>query len=519
MKGINIGITILFLALSGIMIMFAPDQFSMLIVGLQVVTVFVACFLGIYKSVMFIYGFRRGKLNVDDALTVQTTSIWLTIENHGSLFHEKTLDKIFSNYKNKVLKEQDEETIVCDIEDFINEDVLSVRAWQGLIVQIPGTLTGLGLIGTFIGLITGISTIEFSSVEAALSSISVLLTGIKTAFYTSICGVIFSIVFNIINRLTWNAMLRECENFVDIFHKEVLPSTNDQMRMRQEDYLSKIVSRLDRLPKNGFGMMEFAMGGSMDELMNEKTIMPQIQNALTNNEFTFYVQPRIELSTKKIIAVEALARWNHPTLGVLLPESFLPKLNRNGYIVKFDEYIWDLVCKQIRKWIDEGKRPTPVVLNIFKTDILAMDVPKVFEDLLNKYQLPPRFIEAEIGKNSFVFNPNLTASVAEKLRRLGIKVSMDDFDGDFISVEILEHIEIDGLNLDLKFLDNKQDRVIKTIFEKAKSLNCDLMAESIETSEQVTLLKRNGCEIGQGFYFYEPMTIEEYEALVSKEKA
>lgn len=514
MKRFIVGAAALLMIAGGLLLSLAPDTLSMLILLVMCLFVILGFSIGLMPALLYGSGFRTARQNMEQALDVQSTETWIAVFKFETLFRQKTLDNLFKDYKNVVEQQKEDDEIVSDIEEYINEDVLSLRTWQGLLNQIPGTLTGLGILGTFIGLITGISSIGFSSVEAALESIAVLLGGIEAAFYTSISGVILSIIFNILNRMIWNSMLREYGLFVETFHKIVIPSVEEQTRKKQNRDIKSILSRLDRLPKNpGFSLSVggSSMIGTAGAAANEQILMPQITEGLKKGEFTFYLQPRVDLVTRKFVAAEALVRWNHEALGVLTPSSFVPILEKNGYITRMDAYIWETVCKTIRRWIDAGVRPVPVSLNLSKTDILAMDVAGFFEQMLEKYRIPPRALELEIAKNAYTQSPGTTAEVAGDLRRLGFKVIMDGFDGDYISVNMLENVETDALKLDLRFMSGQEENDLQAIFDQARKLNIEMMAEGIENTEQITILRKAGCAVGQGYYFYKPMSIEEFE--------
>lgn len=511
MKKMIVFTAALLLTAGSLLLSLAPDTLSMLILIIMFFVVVLGFFLGLMPSLMYGNGFRTARQNIEQALDVQSTETWIAVFKLDAFFRQKELDKMFKEYRNRVEIQKEEGEIVSDIEEYISEDVLGLRTWQGFILQIPGILTGLGILGTFIGLISGISSIGFSSVEAALESISLLLAGIQTAFYTSISGVILSILFNIMNRLSWNSMLREYGLFVDVFHKIVIPSVEEQIRKKQNRDIRSILNRLDRIPKNPGFSLSVSGSGSNAAAANEQILMPQIVEGLKKGEFIFYLQPQIDLVSRKIIAAEALVRWNHETLGILTPASFVPVLEKNGFITKMDAYIWELVCKTIRKWIDAGIRPVPLSVNISKTDILAMDVTGFFESMLDKYHIPPRALDLEIAKNAYVQNPKTTNDVAGALRRLGFKVVMDGFDGDYISVNMLENVEADTLKLDLRFMSDFENTDIEAIFDKARKLNIEMLAEGIENTEQITNLKKAGCVGGQGYYFYKPMSIEDFE--------
>ena len=517
MRKFVVGTAALLLVADGLLLSLAPDTLSMMIMVGMTLVIVLGFALGLMPAIMFDSGFKSARQNIEQALDVQSTETWIAVFKLETLFRQKTLDKLFREYKNKVQEQKEDDAIASDIEEYINEDVLSLRTWQGLVLQIPGTLTGLGILGTFIGLITGISTIGFSSVEAALESISVLLGGIETAFFTSISGVILSILFNILNRIIWNTMLREYGLFVEAFHKIVIPSVEEQTRMKHSQEVRDILIRLDRIPKNpGFSLSVEGSGGR-ENVGNEQILMPQITEGLKKGEFTFYLQPRVDLTTRKYVAAEALVRWNHEALGVLTPSAFVPVLEKNGFITRMDAYIWEEVCKTIRRWIDAGIRPVPVYVNLSKTDLLAMDVAGFFEKMLEKYRIPPRALELEIAKNAYVQSPDTTNDVAGTLRRLGFKVFVDGFDGDFISINMLDNVEADALKLDLRFMQKHNENELQAIFEQARKLNIEMMAEGIENTEEISTLKRVGCTVGQGYYFRKPMSIQEFESSSGQE--
>ena len=515
MRKFIVGTAALLLVACGLLLSLAPDTTSMMILGVMCVIIVMGFFLGMMPTLMFTSGFHTARLNVEQTLDVQTMETWIAVFRLESLFRSKELDALFLEYKNKVEQQKEEDEIVSDIEDYISEDLLGLRTWQGLVVQIPGVLTGLGILGTFVGLIMGIRGISFSSVEGAMESIGQLINGIESSFYTSIAGVILSIVFNILYRMIWNSMLREYGLFVNSFHKVVLPSAKEQLQVKNNRDMRTILQRLDRIPKQAGFSLSSSSAGEGTPAANEQALMQQIMEGLKRNEFIFYLQPRLDLNTRKYVAADALVRWNHERMGVLTPASFVPVLEKNGFITRMDAYIWEKVCVTIRKWIDQGDRPVPISLNLSKTDLLAMDVTTFFEEMLEKYRIPPRALELEIAKNAFIQSPGTTSEVAASLRRMGFRVILDGFDGDYISLNMLEGVEADALKLDLRFVQDHGFNSLQAIFEKAKKLNIEMMAEGIENTEEIANLKRAGCTVGQGYYFQKPMSIEDFEAAIA----
>lgn len=515
MKKIVVLVAAVLLVISVLLLSMAPDTLSMMVLGGMCTVVILGFVLGLMPSMLYGNAFRYARRVIEQTLDVQASETWIAVFRLDSLFQQRQLDKIFANYKFKVNEQKENDEVVADITDYINEDILSLETWQGLIVQIPGVLTGFGILGTFIGLIMGISTIGFSSVEAALESVATLLAGIETAFYTSIAGVILSITFNILYRMIWNSMLREYGLFVDVFHKNVIESIDEQMRQKQSSDVKMILSRLDRIPKQG---AIAAGGGSQAPGLNgntEQALMSQITEAMRKEQITFYLQPIVELTTRKMVGAEALVRWQHETLGLMTPGSFIPILERNGYITRLDSYLWEQVCKNIRKWIDSGLRPVPISVHVSKMDLMAMDIPSFFAKMLEKYRIPPRALTIQVAKAAYVQAPGTTGEVVQSLRRMGFKVILNGFEGDYISLNMLDNVEMDAMNLDLRLLPNNEYVTIAAIFEQGRKLNIEINAKSIENAEQVTNLRRAGCSAGQGFFFYPPMSILEFETFDS----
>ena len=204
-----IAVAAVLLASAGILTALAPDTLSMMILLLMCALLALGYILGLMPCMQLTSGFSSARQSIDQALEVQTSDTWYAVFKMDTPFRQRELDKLFHLYRDEADTQKEAGEVISDIEDWISEDTLALQTWQGLVVQIPGTLTGLGIIGTFVGLLMGISGISFSSVEAALESVSVLLSGIEIAFYTSIAGVILSILFNIFNRMLWNSLLRE----------------------------------------------------------------------------------------------------------------------------------------------------------------------------------------------------------------------------------------------------------------------------------------------------------------------
>lgn len=507
-------IAAVYLTAVGLLFSMAPGILSMLILGAMTIIIAFGFLGSVMRMILYAEGFNRARKTIETSLDVQSAEPWLVLFKIENIFGQKDLDAAFRDYKLVVEQQKESNDLITDIDVYINEEFLSIRTWRGLTLQIPGTLTGLGILGTFIGLITGIGSIGFSTVEAALESISLLLSGIETAFYTSIAGVILSILFNIMNHLLWNVLMREYDMFLECYHKYIIPSSEEQEKQKMNSDFKEIITRLDRIPKKpGFTLSRSGevIEGSGN---NEQVLMNQVVQGLFNGEFTFYLQPAVEIRTGKIVRAEAQVRWNHNVLGVLSPSVFLPVLEKNGYITKLDSYTWDRVCAVLRGWMDRGIRPVPIAVNVSQMDILAMDTSDVFGKLLRKYSIPPRLLELEIEQNVYSQNTALISKAAGELRRMGFKVVMDGFDGDYISVNMLRGVEVDELKLNLHLIPDNGSASIQEIFEQAKKLSVEISAEEVESAEQITNLINAECSVGQGNYFNSPMCIDDFEKIM-----
>ena len=252
----------------------------------------------------------------------------------------------------------------------------------------------------------------------------------------------------------------------------------------------------------------------------EAKLMPEICNGMDNGEFTFYLQPKCVLQTGKIIGSEALVRWISPERGFVSPGQFIPVLEKNGFISKLDVYTWDKVCQTIRRWLDEGRTVLPISINVSRADIYSMDVVKVLKGMVDKYNIPTEYIEIEITESAYVENGSIIKDTEEAFKNAGFKILIDDFGSGYSSLNMLKDIDADVLKLDMKFLDlnpennDKGVSIITAVLDMARQLDLPTIAEGIETDEQLKLLELLGCEYAQGFYYYRPMPISEYEKLI-----
>lgn len=237
-KRVTLIVGFFFVIICGLMIVFSPDSLSMIFVIFQSVLMLLGYVFGIYRVSRYSDAFKSGRLSIKHTLDeIQSDEVWIPLSRKDSVFQNDSLDKDFEEYKELVAKKKmNPNATLPDIEDVFNEESISIKVWRMAINQIPETLTSIGILGTFVGLIIGVGSIGFSSVAAAVTSLKTLIDGIEIAFYTSIVGIILSICFNLINKFFWNVLLKDMYLFVDDFHKNVISSEEEQMRELQSKY-------------------------------------------------------------------------------------------------------------------------------------------------------------------------------------------------------------------------------------------------------------------------------------------
>lgn len=240
--------TVVIIAAGAMLLAFSPDGISMLFVALMMLLILAGYLQGLLPMMRFTNAFRRADGNLEKALSVQADDPWLVVRDNRELFGSSLLDGRFQKFvfRQEQYGRGGDRTGIADITDYISEAFLRNRTYDRLLVQIPGTLTGLGILGTFLGLLLGLRQTVFSSGESTLSSIGVLLSGVRLAFYTSIAGVILSILFTLLTAALKRGMYDEKEQFLLDFHHYILPSPEEQLRSQEIAFERKVLEGLDR---------------------------------------------------------------------------------------------------------------------------------------------------------------------------------------------------------------------------------------------------------------------------------
>ncbi len=290
----------------------------------------------------------------------------------------------------------------------------------------------------------------------------------------------------------------------------------------------------DTLIKNADAAMYKAKeeGKNMYQLytpsMSEKACMTMVlenamHKALKKDEFILHYQPQVDLSSGKINGMEALIRWNHPTLGLVPPNKFIPIAEETGLIAHLGEWVLKTACEQNKQWQQKGYRPITMAVNLSARQFQKHNVFKVVVDILRKASLDPLWLELEVTESDIMKNPDLAIETLCALNKIGVKIAIDDFGTGYSSLSYLKRLPVDKLKIDRAFIkditQNKDDAAItQAIIIMAQTLGLDVLAEGVETNKQLRLLQKLRCDTVQGFYFSRPIPANDAETLLIKQE-
>lgn len=251
-------------------------------------------------------------------------------------------------------------------------------------------------------------------------------------------------------------------------------------------------------------------------------IESEMNAALANGEFEMFLQPKVDVKTERICGAEALVRWRHPIRGIRVPATFLDLFESNGFITKLDAYMWEEACKYMVEMRKDGIA-VPISVNISRVHINNTDLTPMLLDLVHKYDISPDMLELEITENLFIDDVTELFEQMNKLKEAGFIIQMDDFGSGYSSLNMLRRAPVDVLKIDRFFLDEimstERGRIIvETSVRMAKQLDLVVVAEGVETKEQLDFLRNIHCDVAQGFYFSKPIPKEEFALLVAKEE-
>jgi PAS domain S-box-containing protein len=257
-------------------------------------------------------------------------------------------------------------------------------------------------------------------------------------------------------------------------------------------------------------------------MRREQELTNVMNEALEQGQFQVYLQPKYDLQSEHIAGAEALVRWNHPALGFISPGDFIPLFERNGFITELDRYVWDKTCGLIAEWMRKYGKYVPVSVNVSRRDIYQADLPQEFMALVQKYGLRPDQLHLEITETAYTENADQLIQVVGALKRLGFVIEMDDFGSGYSSLNMLAELPIDVLKLDMRFIQKQTSMdssrsILSFIISLARWMNLLVIAEGVETQQQIDLLRNMDCNYVQGYYYARPMPADAFAERLRQE--
>lgn len=247
--------------------------------------------------------------------------------------------------------------------------------------------------------------------------------------------------------------------------------------------------------------------------IEKKKLSEHLTVAIEEAQFQLVYQPKINLLSGKMIGIEALIRWNHPEKGVISPMDFIPLAEESGLILPIGEWVLREACQQHNKWQKQGLPPFVIAVNLSVRQLYQLNFVEQVEEILTEFKVEPHYLEFEITEN-IMMDVAHTLPVIKALKNLGVRLSLDDFGTGYSSLSYLKEFPFDEIKIDRSFLSThglniKDESIIKATIAMAQQLGLTVVAEGVETVEQLVFLQQNGCDHAQGYFFSQPLRLEE----------
>lgn len=270
--------------------------------------------------------------------------------------------------------------------------------------------------------------------------------------------------------------------------------------------------------KNGYKFFEKSM---FDQVLRKTEVEKALREAVKNNEFELYYQPQVEVSTGRIVSLEALMRWKNPELGFVSPVEFIPIAEETGLIVDIGEWVIRAACKQNKEWKSKGYCYDTIAVNVSSLQLRQRGFVELVKNILKEIGLKPEFLELEITESVLMESLEKSVEILNELRKIGVKTALDDFGTGYSSLNYLMKIPIDTLKIDKTFIDNvstnySQKSIIEGIIIIAHEMALDVVAEGVEVQEQLKILADKKCDKIQGYLFSKPYEAKDIEKILQK---
>ena len=302
----------------------------------------------------------------------------------------------------------------------------------------------------------------------------------------------------------------------------IYPLVDQTMQMENRFDRAKIAC--DTIRSNFSSCIAFYDNDLHDKEVFAEQLLEDMEEGLESGQFVVYYQPKYAIQGEKptLESAEALVRWIHPKYGMISPGLFIPLFEENGLIQKLDRFVWTQAARQIRAWRDTYGRIIPISVNVSRIDMYDPDLAAIFKGLVAENGLSPANLLLEITESAYTEDSDQMIHVVQGLRSEGFRVEMDDFGSGYSSLNMLASLPIDILKLDMAFIRNmlkgeRNVRMLELMMDIARFLSVPVIAEGVEEEAQVTILKKLGCQMIQGYYFSKPVPPEEFKKFIEKE--
>lgn len=322
-------------------------------------------------------------------------------------------------------------------------------------------------------------------------------------------------------------ILKALEQIRNINNNEVTLSTSigistfpDQGRNSLQ-VLKNADIAMQKVKEVGKNNYKFYTDAMTKEIENKVEIQKYLVRAIEKNELVLHYQPLVDANSEKVDSVEALIRWQHPTKGLISPLVFIPIAEEIGIINELGRWVLTTACKQNKEWENKGFAPIKVSINVSPLQLEHDDFTLVVKNALVESGLNPKYLQLEITENVSMKFLDENIRILEELRSLGVNIAMDDFGTGYSSLNYLMKLPIDSLKIDKSFIDNinesnNKELIMDTIIKLAHSLNLEVIAEGVETLDQLNVLKKMSCNKIQGYLFSRPLPKDEMEEFFNK---
>lgn len=276
---------------------------------------------------------------------------------------------------------------------------------------------------------------------------------------------------------------------------------------------------LYRAKTQGSNRYQFYSEEMNDQASERFVLETSLRKAVDRQELLVYYQPQVDLATGQMVGVEALVRWRHPNLGLVSPAKFIPVAETAGLIISIDEWVLRTACRQVKAWHNQGLPLVRLSVNLSSRCFHQPNLVPMVTNALLETQLPPRYLELELTESCMMQDIDQAVKTLGELRALGLTVSLDDFGTGYSSLSYLRSFPIDTLKIDRVFIQGltaspDADAIVTAILAMAHALKLKVIAEGVETEEQLAFLNKQGCDEVQGYLYSQPLPAEELQALI-----